>query len=79
MEVLLVTVAAVALAWRCSAFLLGAFAWVLVVLVALSLAVGEAVPAAVVALAVGAWAGSQVVSRVRRGVWRSDLLRAVLP
>jgi len=61
------------------AVILGALAWIGVVLVALSVLVGEPVPAGALIATLVMWIGSQLVSRAKTGAWRSPLLRAVLP
>lgn len=72
---LLVLVAGLAVAWWLAAFLTGALAWVLVAVMALSLAGGVPVPSGVVVLVVALMAVSQIASRSRTGSWRSPVLQ----
>ncbi len=67
----LLLVAGLALAWRASAFLTGLAAWSALAVVALSVVAGIAVPGAVLLGTAGLWATSQVITRLRRGYWRS--------
>lgn len=73
----LVALVAVAVAWRCAAFLLGAFSWFLLITIVASLTVGVPVPGPAVVIAIALWVASQGVSRLRRGVWRSRALRGL--
>ncbi len=57
------------------AFLLGAVAWLLVVMMALSLVAGIEVPTSVVVACVVFWAASQLHTWVRLGQLRSTVLR----
>ena len=76
---LMVTVAAVAAAYTVfrlvGAFLLGAVAWFLVGMMALSLVAGIDVPRSVVVAAIVFWAASQLHTRMRLGHFRSTVLR----
>lgn len=77
MATVLLIVVSTALVLRLAPLALGVLAWGLVGAVALAVLTGQAVPGAVVTLVVALWLGSQVGSRLRRGVWRSGLLRTV--
>lgn len=59
------------------AFLLGAVTWFVVVAVALSLVADIEVPTAAVVFAVLCWVGSQALTRLRYGYWRSAAVRAL--
>lgn len=61
------------------AVVLGALAWIGVGVMALSVLVGEPVPAVALIGTLVLWAASQLISRAKHGVWRSRLLRSVLP
>lgn len=66
-----------ALLWRTAAFVLGAFAWVGLALVLLSTVAGVPVPGAAVFGSMALWFGSQVVSRMRNGYWRSRSMQGL--
>lgn len=61
------------------ATVLAVAAWVGVALVALSVLVGEPVPTGAIVGTLALWIGSQLISRAKRGAWRSRILRIVLP
>lgn len=69
---ILVLVAFGVIAWKLGGFILGALAWFLVAVMALSLLVGEPVPGGVPVVVVALWFGSQVISRAKAGSWRSQ-------
>ncbi|MFN2505448.1 MAG: hypothetical protein ABR540_14685 [Acidimicrobiales bacterium] len=75
---LMVTVAVVAAAYTVfrffGALLLGAIAWFLVGMMALSLVAGIEVPTSVVVAAIVFWVASQLHTRMRLGHFRSTVL-----
>lgn len=73
------TVLVYRLARATGAVVLGALAWIGVVLVALSVLVGEPVPTGALIGTLMLWVASQLISRAKHGAWRSRLLRSVLP
>lgn len=77
MATLFVIVLALVVAVRLAAFVLGLQAWFIGLAIVLAVATGQAVPGRVVATAVALWLGSHLVSRLRRGEWRSAGLRSV--
>lgn len=77
MATLFVIVLALVVGVRVAAFVLAMQAFVLALAIVLAVATGQAVPGVVVATAVALWAGSHLVSRLRRGEWRSSGLRSL--
>jgi len=75
--VILVLAAVTGVAWRLAAAVLGLIAWVFLVAIMASILVGVAVPGTVVFVTATLWVGSQIVSRLRRGEWRSRALRGL--
>jgi hypothetical protein len=78
LAVLLIFTALAGLTYRLLPFLSGLTAWVLLALIALSLAAGVPVPLGAVLATVAFWLISQLASRARWGGWRSPLLQRLV-
>lgn len=74
----LVAVAVVGVLRRAAALLLGVAAWVGLVLMGLGVLTGVPVPTGILVATVALWFASQYASKMRRGDWRSPVLRLLV-